>query len=82
MTQPNDPEQDTARETPRSKGTIAVDTSRDDSLRARGTSVRPAAGTPPAGLPRPVESSLLAPGVRKALPKTSLVGRLLSYLKR
>jgi hypothetical protein len=82
MTHPSDPEQDTARETPASKGTIAVDTYRDESVRPRGTSVRPAAGTPPAGLPRPGAAPMLVPGVRKAAGRPSLVGRLLRYLRR
>lgn len=75
-------EQDTARETPTSKGTVAVDTSAGDSSRSgRGFAIRPAAGTPPIGLPRAVERPALAPGVRKALPRPSLVGRLLSLLR-
>lgn len=81
MTHHNDADQDTARETPTSKGTVAVDTSAGDSPRTgRGFAVRPAAGTPPVGLPRAVEPSL-APGVRKAVPRSSFVGRLLSYLR-
>jgi hypothetical protein len=82
MAHPNDLDQDTARETPASKGTVAVDTSRDDSRRPGPTTVRPAAGTPPAGLPRPGAQPFMVPGVRKATPKPSLVDRLLRCLRR
>lgn len=82
MTRRNDSEHDTARETPSSKRTIAVDTSPSDPPRpGRAYRIRPAAGTPPVGLPRPAEPRLVAPGVRKVEPRPTLVGRLLRYLR-
>ncbi len=74
----NGSEKDTSRETPESKGTVAVDTDRGTRpLKGQVASIRPAAGSPP---PR-ASGSPTPKGLHKAGPPPSLVQRLLEYLR-
>jgi hypothetical protein len=75
MAERNESEKDTNRETPESKGTVAVDT--DRGARPLKGQITPAAGSP---APRTSEP-LTAKGLRKAGPPPTLVQRLLEYLR-
>jgi hypothetical protein len=78
MAEHDESEKDTARETPEAKGTVAVDTDRGVALgKRRAAPIRPAAGSPPPRAGEPVT----APGLRKAMPRPTFVGRLLEYLR-
>jgi hypothetical protein len=74
----NESEKDTNRETPESKGTVAVDTDRGARpLKGQVHLMPPAAGSPP---PRTGEP-LTPKGLRKTGPAPSFVRRLLDYLR-